>query len=106
MNDREWAKAQGIPVVKRQLINTHRQPIDMSQFENRDHDGVTVRRARRLLGLTQSEYADLMNVSPHTVSAWEQGRRNVPPLVLRQAKLVHTQGGSQGSVPISPLKPA
>ncbi len=43
-------------------------------------DGVMA--ARRLLGLSRADFAERCGVSPRTVEAWEQGRRDIEVAAL------------------------
>ena len=54
----------------------------------------TLRQLREQAGCSQTEFADLLQVSRDTYRTWDSGRRRVPPLVLHRARrLSDTQCG-------------
>ena len=53
-----------------------------------------LRQLREQAGCSQTEFADLLQVSHDTYRTWDSGRRRVPPLIIRQARrLSETQCG-------------
>ena len=60
-------------------------------FEETIQFGDFVRKKRRIMGLNQSDFAELMGVTQKTVSFWEKGFRTPP---LDQAKyIIKSLGG-------------
>ena len=57
-------------------------------------DGTTVRRLRRRLGLTQSQFAERLGVHLVTVKKWETGAQRIGPLAARLLQLFAQQAGA------------
>lgn len=48
----------------------------------RQYEGAGIQRIREQLGLSQSVFAQVLNASPETVKAWEQGKRQPDGMAL------------------------
>lgn len=48
----------------------------------RSYEGAGVQRVRERLGLSQSVFAQVLNASPETIKAWEQGKRQPDGMTL------------------------
>ncbi len=46
-------------------------------------NGSIVKEARKATGLSQSEFAEYLEIPVRTLQQWEQGRRNLPDYVLK-----------------------
>lgn len=44
-------------------------------------NGESLKEARNLIGLTQSELAEILGVKPNTVARWERGLLSVPQAI-------------------------
>lgn len=56
----------------------------------RQYEGPGVQRIRERLGLSQSVFAQVLNASPETVKAWEQGKRQPDGMALTLLELAET----------------
>ena len=75
--------------LKKQLQTEQVQPEDV-QLEGVRYSAKSVRSQRRRLGLTCEQYANLVGVSPLSVSNWESGKAR--PRKAQLARLVAVRG--------------
>ena len=68
----------GIPLAEKFTVRTVRNVPAPSRYSPAD-----VRRARRLVGVSQPVFAQLLGVSAALVRAWECGQRTPSPLARR-----------------------
>lgn len=59
---------------------------------------VLIRETRKLLNLSQTEFAAKLGVSFHSVNRWENGRTCPLPLALKQVEELLHQLGKPGEV--------
>jgi len=53
--------------------------------------GSQLRAARKELGIPAKELASLLGVTPETFSRWENGRKDVPTMVIRTMTIILAQ---------------
>jgi putative transcriptional regulator len=68
----------GVPLAEKFTVRSVRKVPDPSRYGPAD-----VRRARRLVGVSQPVFAQLLGVSAALVRAWECGQRTPSPLARR-----------------------
>lgn len=56
----------------------------------RQYEGEGIQRIRERLGLSQSVFAQVLNASPETVKAWEQGKRQPDGMALTLLEVAET----------------
>ena len=65
----------------RQLADYERRAARTVLLEVRDVEPNVLRYARRAMGLTQAQLADILGVTPETISRWETGAEVYKPAV-------------------------
>lgn len=56
----------------------------------RQYEGEGIQRIRERLGLSQAVFAQVLNASPETVKAWEQGKRQPDGMALTLLEVAET----------------